>query len=469
MVKKQPKILLVDDEEKILESLSAALSDEGMEVKSCRTAEEAVPLLERGSFDCALLDIWLPGRDGLGLLEEIKKRWPETAVVMISGHGTIETAVKAVKLGAFDFLEKPLNLEKVILDIRHALDLSRLSREYQRLRGELIGEEELIGRSEVITRLRETIDKVAPTEGWVLITGENGTGKEVVAKSIHRQSLRREGPFIAVNCAAIPEELIESELFGYEKGAFTGADKRRQGKFEIADGGTIFFDEIGDMSLATQAKVLRVLQEQEFVKLGGSETIRVDVRVIAASNKNLEEEMKKGNFREDLFYRLNVIPLYIPPLRERRMDIPLLIEHFLKIFSSKSRLTVKKIHPHVVDALQQYQWPGNVRELKNIIERMVILSSGETITIKDLPAGIVVGDAATSTPLFSQADLKEARTAFEKQFILRRLIEKNYNVPETASSLGMDRTTLYRKVKQLGISLELAEQDKPKESGASGK
>ena len=463
MVKKRPKILLVDDEEKILVSLSAALNDEGMAVKSAKTAEEAVPLLERESFDCALLDIWLPGKDGLSLLEEIKKRWPETAVVMISGHGTIETAVKATKLGAFDFLEKPLNLEKVILDLRHALDLSRLSSEYQRLRGELIGEEELIGKSESIEMLRETIEKVAPTEGWVLITGENGTGKEVVAKSMHRRSLRREGPFIAVNCAALPEELIESELFGYEKGAFTGADKKRQGKFEIADGGSIFFDEIGDMSLSTQAKVLRVLQEQEFTKLGGSETIKVDVRVIAASNKNLEEEMKRNNFREDLFYRLNVIPLYIPPLRERRMDIPLLIDHFLKIFSSKSRLTVKKIHPRVVEALRQYNWPGTVRELKNIIERMVILSSGELITIKDLPPGIVVGDTATNIPPFSQANLKEARTAFEKQFILRRLIENNYNVPETASSLGMDRTTLYRRLKQLGISLELAEQDKPTE------
>jgi len=460
MAKKRPKILLVDDEEKILQSLSPALEDEGMQVKSARSGEDAVPLLESESFDCALLDIWLPGRDGLEFLQEIRKRWPELAVIMISGHGTIETAVKATKLGAFDFLEKPLNLEKVILDIRHALDFSRLSSEYQRLRGEVIGEEELIGRSESIEMLRETVGKVARSGGWVLISGENGTGKEVVAKSLHRQSLRKDGPFIAVNCAAIPDELIESELFGYEKGAFTGADKKRQGKFEIADGGTIFFDEIGDMSLPTQAKVLRVLQEQEFQRLGGSETLRVDVRVVAATNKNLEEEMKKGNFREDLFYRLNVIPLYIPPLRERKADIPLLIDHFLKIFSNKSRLKVKKPHPRVVEALAQYSWPGNVRELKNIIERMVILSSGEQITIKDLPPGISVGETASGPAPFSQAKFKEARAAFERQFILRRLIENNYNVPETASSLGMDRTTLYRRLKQLGINLEFVDQGK---------
>jgi len=461
MAKKRPKILLVDDEAKILQSLSAALGDEGIQVRVAKSADEALPILEKESFDCALLDIWLPGRDGLSLLEEVKKRWPELAVIMISGHGTIETAVKATKLGAFDFLEKPLNLEKVILDIRHALDLSRLSSEYQRLRGEALGEEELIGKSEQVVALRETIEKVAPTEGWILITGENGTGKEVVAKSIHRISLRRDGPFIAVNCAAIPEELIESELFGYEKGAFTGADKKRQGKFEIADGGTIFFDEIGDMSVATQAKVLRVLQEMEFQRLGSGENIKVDIRVVAATNKNLEEEMKKGNFREDLFYRLNVIPLYIPPLRERKGDIPLLIDHFLKIFSTKSKLAVKKIHPRVVDALKQYYWAGNVRELKNIIERMVILSSGEMITIKDLPPGIMVGDMDTSP--FSQNNFKDARKSFEKQFILRRLMENNYNVPETATSLGLDRTTLYRRLKQLGINLEAIEQEKPGE------
>jgi len=463
MAKKRPKILLVDDEEKILQSLSAALSDEGMSVRSAKSAEESLPVLERESFDCALLDIWLPGKDGLELLQEVKKRWPELAVIMISGHGTIETAVRATKLGAFDFLEKPLNLEKVILGIKHALDLSRLSSEYQRLRGEVIGEEELIGGSAQIEQLRQTIEKVAPTEGWILITGENGTGKEVVAKSIHRKGGRREGPFIAVNCAAIPEELIESELFGYEKGAFTGADKKRPGKFENADGGTLFFDEIGDMSLSTQAKVLRALQEQEFQRLGGGETIRVDVRVIAATNKDLEQEMKQANFREDLFYRLNVIPLHIPPLRERADDTPLLIDHFLKIFSRKSRLE-KTIHPRVLQALKQYSWPGNVRELKNIVERMVILSSGEKITITDLPPGIVVGDAGTSPAPFSQADFKNAKKAFEKQFVLRRLMEKNYNVPETANSLGMDRTTLYRKLKQLGIDLESTGQDKSEDS-----
>lgn len=454
MAKRKPKILLIDDEVSILQSLSPALEDEGFLVKTGRNAEEALSLLEKEAFDLLLLDIWLPGKDGLELLANVKERWPELAVIMISGHGTIETAVKATKLGAFDFLEKPLNLEKVILTIRHALDLSRLSREYQQLKTEVIGEEELIGESQAIVRIKETIEKVAPSEAWVLITGENGTGKEVVGKMIHRKSLRRDGPFIAVNCAAIPEELIESELFGYEKGAFTGAESRRLGKFELADGGTIFFDEIGDMSLATQAKVLRALQEQEFQRLGGTETIKVDLRVIAATNKDLETEMKNGRFREDLYYRLNVIPIYIPPLRERKEDIPLLVNHFFQSFCARSRLKAKRIHSQVISALQQYSWPGNVRELKNIIERMLILSSGEVITLKDLPPGIMMGEKDRPVNVFSQTSFKEARKMFEKQYILRHLIEHNYDVSATADALELDRTTLYRKIKQLGINLE---------------
>jgi len=461
MPKRKPKILMVDDEEKILQSLSSALIDEGYNIKTAKSAESAIPLLEQEIFDCALVDIWLPGMDGLELLKFIKEKRNDLQVIMISGHGTIETAVRATKLGAFDFLEKPLNLDKVILSIRNSLDLSRLSSEYQRLRKELIGEEELIGKSSPIVKLKETIEKVAPTEGWVLITGENGTGKEVIAKMVHKKSLRRDAPFIAVNCAAIPDELIESELFGYEKGAFTGAEKTRAGKFETADGGTIFFDEIGDMGLATQAKVLRVLQEQEFQKLGGTETIRVDVRVIAATNKNLEVEMKKGAFREDLYYRLNVIPLYVPPLRERKEDIPLLVEHFLKLFTEKSRLRSRRINSRVIDALLQYQWPGNVRELKNIIERMVILSSTEEIGLRDLPPGIILGEKDMGQAVFSGSNLKQAKDIFERQFILRKLIEQGYNIQETASVLGLDKTTLYRKLKHLGINLEPLERSIP--------
>jgi two-component system nitrogen regulation response regulator NtrX len=468
MARKKPKILLIDDEVSILGSLSPALEEEGFAVKTGKSAEEALSILERDSFDCLMLDIWLPGKDGLELLKMVRERWPELAVIMISGHGTIETAVRATKLGAFDFLEKPLNLEKVILTIRHALDLSRLSREYQRLKTEVVGEEELIGDSDAVRKIKETMEKVAPSEGWVLITGENGTGKEVAGKTLHRKSLRKDGPFIAVNCAAIPEELIESELFGYEKGAFTGAEGRRLGRFELADGGTIFFDEIGDMSLATQAKVLRALQEQEFQRLGASDTVRVDLRVIAATNKNLEAEMKAGRFREDLYYRLNVIPIYLPPLRERKEDLPLLVNHFFQAFCDRNRLRVKRIHPQVVEALKQYPWPGNVRELKNIIERMLILSSGEAVTLKDLPPGIMMGEKDSAVNVFSPSQLKDARKIFEKQFILRQLIELNYDIPAAADSLGLDRTTLYRKLKQLGINLEGVGKEKaPEPRGSS--
>ncbi len=467
MARKKPKILLIDDEVSILTSLSPALEEEGFAVKTGKSAEEALSILERDSFDCLMLDIWLPGKDGLELLKMVRERWPELAVIMISGHGTIETAVRATKLGAFDFLEKPLNLEKVILTIRHALDLSRLSREYQRLQTEVVGEEELIGESEAIRKIKETMEKVAPSEGWVLITGENGTGKEVAGKMLHRKSLRKDGPFIAVNCAAIPEELIESELFGYEKGAFTGAEGRRLGRFELADGGTIFFDEIGDMSLATQAKVLRALQEQEFQRLGASDTVRVDLRVIAATNKNLEAELKAGRFREDLYYRLNVIPIYLPPLRERKEDLPLLVNHFFQAFCDRNRLRVKRIHPQVVEALKQYPWPGNVRELKNIIERMLILSSGEAVTLKDLPPGIMMGEKDAGVNVFPPSQLKDARKIFEKQFILRQLIELNYDIPAAADSLGLDRTTLYRKLKQLGINLEEVGKEKAPETKGS--
>jgi len=461
MKKKKAKILLVDDEQSILTSLGSALEDEGYEVSGVRSGESALKLLEKKHFDCILVDIWLPGMDGIQLLERIKERGIESPVIIISGHGTIESAVRATKLGAYDFLEKPLNLEKVILTIEHALELSHLSREYQRLKKELLEEDELIGISKPIQELKATIEKIAPSEGWVLIQGENGTGKEVVAKAIHKKSLRKDAPFVAVNCAAIPSELIESELFGYEKGAFTGAEAQKPGKFELADGGTLFFDEIGDMSPATQAKVLRVLQEQEFHRLGASESIKVDVRVIAATNKDLEQEIEKGNFRQDLYYRLNVIPIYIPPLRERKEDIPELVNHFLEVFCQKSRLRKKQIHPQVLNILMEYDWPGNVRELKNIVERMVILSSGEEITLKDLPPAIFYPKKALAVESSSKLGLKQAKEAFERQFILQRLIEHNYNIAQTAQSLGLDRTSLYRKLKKLGIELGVGAKNSP--------
>jgi len=461
MKKKRAKILLVDDEQSILTSLGSALEDEGYEVSGVRSGESALRLLEKKIFDCILVDIWLPGMDGIQLLERIKERGIESPVIIISGHGTIESAVRATKLGAYDFLEKPLNLEKVILTIEHALELSHLSREYQRLKKELLEEDELIGISKPIQELKATIEKIAPSEGWVLIQGENGTGKEVVAKAIHKKSLRKDAPFVAVNCAAIPSELIESELFGYEKGAFTGAEAQKPGKFELADGGTLFFDEIGDMSPATQAKVLRVLQEQEFHRLGASESIKVDVRVIAATNKDLEQEIEKGNFRQDLYYRLNVIPIYIPPLRERKEDIPELVNHFLEVFCQKSRLRKKQIHPQVLNILMEYDWPGNVRELKNIVERMVILSSGEEITLKDLPPAIFYPKKALAVENSSKLGLKQAKEAFERQFILQRLIEHNYNITLTAQSLGLDRTSLYRKLKKLGIELGVGAKNSP--------
>ncbi len=451
-------ILLVDDEASIRMSLGNALEDEGFRVRAVEDGEKALSIIRdsEGSggdeLGLVLLDIWLPGLDGIEVLEGIKRLRPDLPVIMISGHGTVETAVKAIKLGAFDFIEKPLSLDKVIITINHALELDRITREYKRLHRQVVGEDELIGESPMIRDLREQIEKVAPTEGWVLISGENGTGKEVIARMIHRQSLRSEGPFVPVNCAAIPEELIESELFGYEKGAFTGAAGRKPGKFDTADRGTIFLDEIGDMSLKTQAKVLRILQENRFERVGGTEQIQVDVRVVAATNQDLEAAIKAGRFREDLYYRLNVIPIHVPTLRERREDIPLFVDHFVKVFCEKSRLRPKKVKKKVMDALVRYPWPGNVRELKNIIERMVILSKGQEIEFSDLPPAISLSGIKLSDAT-EDINLKKARKAFEKEFITRRLIANQYNITNTAKELGLDRASLYRKMKSYGIEI----------------
>jgi two-component system nitrogen regulation response regulator NtrX len=447
-------ILLIDDEESIRTTLAGVLGDEGFRVLTAPDGPSGLTLVEEKAPDLVMLDIWMPEMDGIEVLKSIKEKWPELPVVMISGHGTVETAVKATKLGAFDFIEKPLSIDKVVLTIEHALELTHLSREYTRLRKELQEGQELIGESKPVRELREQIAKVGPTEGWVLITGENGTGKELVARSIHRHSLRKDGPFVEINCAAIPEELIESELFGYEKGAFTGAEGRKVGKFDLANGGTLLLDEIADMSLKTQSKILRILQEQQFERVGGTLPVKVDVRVIAATNKNLTEAIKAGTFREDLYYRLNVIPIHVAPLRERKEDVPQFVEHFLKDFSARSRLPKKKVNKKVMRALMQYSWPGNVREMKNVIERMLILSSGDEITVKDLPPTVTAAGAAPGASPYNMPLFKDARMSFEREYLIRKLIENDYNISRTAEQIGMERTTLHRKIKGYGIETE---------------
>ena len=378
-------ILIVDDEKAIQTTLRGVLEDEGYRVSAVGSGPEALALVQDEAPDLVFLDIWIAGMDGLEALAELKRLRPESAVVMISGHGTIETAVKATKLGAYDFVEKPLSLEKTLLTAARALEHSRLERENRDLRERLDRGQEIVGKSALIDELRAQIATAAPTNGRVLIHGENGSGKELVARAIHALSARRENPFIEVNCAAIPEELIESELFGHERGAFTGAVARRRGKFELADQGTIFLDEVGDMSLKTQAKVLRVLEEQTFERVGGKETIRVDVRVLAASNQNLREQIAAGRFREDLFYRLSVIPIGVPPLRQRKEDIPLLVEHFIKLFSGENGKRPKTISVEALAYFLSYDWPGNVRELRNMVERLVIMAPHDVIGPEDLP------------------------------------------------------------------------------------
>jgi two-component system nitrogen regulation response regulator NtrX len=452
-------ILIIDDEQSIRESLKGILQDEGFRTLFAESGEEGLALLKEESPDLVLLDIWLPGIDGLETLQKIRQDFPELLVIMMSGHGTIETAVKATKLGAYDFIEKPLSLEKVLLCIENAMKVGQLVEENRSLKAKIAKEYEMIGNSPAIGHLKEQIAIAAPTSGWVLITGENGTGKELVARATHNLSKRRDKPFVEVNCAAIPEELIESELFGHEKGAFTGATAMRKGKFDQAHGGTLFLDEIGDMSLKTQAKILRILQEHKFERVGGSRTIEVDVRVIAATNKDLEEEIRQGNFRQDLYYRLNVLPFHVPPLRDRREDIPLLARHFLVYFCNKEGLPPKTMEPAALEALAGYHWPGNIRELKNLIERLVIMTREETITMADLPDSVqpksAVRAAARSVAGISDAaTFKEAREEFEKEFILQKLEEFEGNISRTAEAIDIERSNLHRKIKAFGIELK---------------
>lgn len=449
-----PTILAVDDEVAILDSLSGILSDEGFEILTASNGYEALKIIEEESPDLVLLDIWMPGIDGIETLREIKRTNPFLQVVIISGHGTIETAVQATKLGAYDFIEKPLSIEKVVVTINNALNFRRLEEENRFLRKKTLEKHSITGNCPSIQALKKQIAVAAPTNAWILITGENGTGKELVARTIHQMSQRADQPLIDVNCAAIPDELIESELFGHEKGAYTGASSRKRGKFEVANGGTIFLDEIGDMSLKTQAKILRILQEQKFERVGGTRTLTVDVRVIAASNKDLNREIEKGTFREDLYYRLNVIPIEVPSLRNRTEDIPLLVETFLKEFAEEGHCGLKTMTPQAVEHLKVYPWPGNVRELKNLVERLAIMTESEVIDEGDIPSSYKCQEVMTpEVGLFDVDFLKEAKKRFEKMYILRKLSENENNISQTADSIGIERSHLHKKIKSLGLKL----------------
>ncbi|MDW7773089.1 MAG: sigma-54 dependent transcriptional regulator [Desulfobulbaceae bacterium] len=448
-------LLIIDDEESIRESLSGILADEGFVPLTASTAEEGLELLDRKVVDLVLLDIWMPGMDGLEALEEIRKK-SDIPVIMISGHGTIETAVQATRNGAFDFIEKPLSYDKTVLSINKGLHVARLERENRILRDSKPSKPELTGESPVIVQLREQIDRVAPTDASVLIRGGHGTGKELVAQTIHSKSARCDRPMIEVNCAAIPEELIESELFGHEKGSFTGATSSRKGKFDQAHGATLFLDEIGDMSLKSQAKVLRILQEQKFERVGGSKTIRVDVRILAATNKNLEEEIKNETFRADLYYRLNVIPITVPDLAERIEDVPLLVEEFLRQLQQKGR-GKKEFTNEALHALMRHSWPGNVRELKNLVERVLIMSPGTVITEKDLALFMGPQDAhplPAGNSQYSRYGFKEAKKQFERDYLIAKLKENKGNISQTAEQIGMERSHLHKKMKILNIEFD---------------
>ena len=441
-------ILIVDDERGIRETLSAVLRDEGFVADAVATGEECLKAIARRLYGCVLLDVWLPGIDGLETLRQMRESNCDAAVVIISGHGNIETAVRATKLGAFDFIEKPLSLEKTVLTVRNALRQRRLERVNEELAAELKQEYVMVGESVAMRALRKQIAVVAPTDGRVLISGESGTGKELVARALHAQSRRAGAPFVEVNSAAIPQELIESELFGHVKGAFTGATAAKKGKFELADGATLFLDEVSDMSPGAQAKVLRVLEEQRFEAVGSNSPVTVDVRVLAATNKRLEDEIERGSFRSDLFFRLNVIPFEIPPLRERAEDVPLLVEHFNQRFAAAYGKKPQRFDPKAIEAMQNHSWPGNVRELRNTVERIVIMHANHRVSAKDLPA---FGDEAPPASSYRFPSFKEASDAYHREFIQRKLDEADGNVSRAAELMGIDRSHLYRRMRALGI------------------
>src|SRR4051812_48828694 len=450
----KPTVLVVDDEAGVRSALSGVLRDEGYTVEAVDSGEACLDRVLRAPYDVIVLDIWLPGIDGLATLARLRDRHVDAPVVMISGHGNIESAVRAIKMGAFDFVEKPLSLEKTVLVVGNAVRQRQLEAENRALRAHVDKRLTMVGESYAMAQLREQVAMAAPTNGRVLIFGENGTGKELVARTVHALSRRRAAAFVELNCAAIPEELIESELFGHVKGAFTGAVADRRGKFEVADGGTIFLDEIADMSLKTQAKVLRVLQEQTMEAVGGSTRIKVDARVLAATNKDLQVEIRAGRFREDLYFRLNVIPVFVPPLRERQEDIPLLADHFMADFAREYGRRVKGFDGGASSVLQHYPWPGNVRELRNVIERLMIMVSGDAISASHLsfldPSALTRAEPAE--PAGERQTLHEARDQFERALILRTLAEQQGNMSRTADVLGVERSNLYRKMKAFGIA-----------------
>ena len=445
-------VLIVDDEAGVRSALSGVLRDEGYGVEAVESGEACLDRVIRAQYDVIVLDIWLPGMDGLATLAKLQERRVDAPVIMISGHGNIESAVRAIKMGAFDFIEKPLSLEKTVLVVANAMRQRRLEVENRELRATVDKRHQMVGESYVLQQLLEQVAMAAPTNGRVLIHGENGTGKELVARSIHTRSRRAKGPFIEVNCAAIPEELIESELFGHMKGAFTGAVSDRRGKFELADGGTLFLDEIADMSVKTQAKVLRALQEQVVEPVGGTSSVKADVRVIAATNKDLPGEIRAGRFREDLYFRLNVIPIFVPPLRDRGSDIELLADHFMVEFAREYGRRPKRLDSGAATGLRSYRWPGNVRELRNVIERLMIMVPGETIALTDLAFLDSGSLAAAETPGVPALPLHDARERFERDYILRALAAQNGNISRTADALGVERSNLYRKMKAFGIA-----------------
>jgi two-component system nitrogen regulation response regulator NtrX len=456
-----PSILIVDDEPGVRSALGGVLRDEGYDVDAVDSGEACLERLGRQAYDVVVLDIWLPGIDGLATLSRMRERQVDAQVVIISGHGNIESAVRAIKMGAFDFVEKPLSLEKTVLVVRNALRQRTLEAENRALRARVDAQHMMIGESYAMVKLREQVAMAAPTNGRVLIFGENGTGKELVARNIHQLSRRRTAAFVEVNCAAIPEELIESELFGHVRGAFTGAVADRRGKFEAAHGGTIFLDEIADMSLKTQAKVLRVLQEQVMEAVGGSTRIKVDARVLAATNKDLTAEIRAGRFREDLYFRLNVVPIFVPPLRDRQEDIPLLADHFMAMLAREYGRRPKTFEADAIIALKQYAWPGNVRELRNVVERLMIMVPGDRISSRDLSFldQTLTSGAPAYAPGAASTPLHEARDRFERDYIMRALAGQQGNISRTAEVLGIERSNLYRKMRSFGIASSRRSED----------
>ncbi len=447
------KILIIDDEKNICSAIKGILEDEGYSCDYSLNYADGFQKLKENKFDVLFLDIWLPDADGLECLKEIKRHFPEVEVIMISGHGNIEAAVEAIRYGAYDFLEKPLSLERIIMIIKHLEDKVKIIEDLRSSKYKNIKKYDLIGVSQQVVKLKEKIEKIASMNSWVLITGENGTGKEHVARLIHILSKRADKPFVEINCSAVPTELIESELFGAEKGAYTGAVKRKIGKFELADEGVLFLDEIGDMGLMMQTKLLRVLETGEFSRLGSNDIIKSNFRLISATNKDLQVEIESNRFRADLFYRINVIPIEVPPLRKRKEDIPLLINHFVKEAVAINGLSDKQVTDKLIDIFVNYEWPGNVRQLKNIVERMVVLSEDDVLDVKDVPNILLSGSEKVEISIDNNYNpsLKEARDEFEKTYILKALQSNNWNISQTAKVLDMERTYLYKKIKTYGL------------------